>query len=114
MNNVYSDCPALMSDGRLVTSYAPRCLGEYSLTDQHGRPLSSYAYRQYLISNGEALIAKQQEAIRKAGECAGCSHYPYSYPPAQRTQSCDGHACQISAPAPGGLGLERRGDPQSG
>ena len=54
-NNKYFDCPALMSDGRIMTDYRSAT----TLNDMirlNNKTLSSYDYRQFLIHNGESIM----------------------------------------------------------
>ena len=59
-NNKYFDCPALMSDGRIMTDYRSAT----TLNDMirlNNKTLSSYDYRQFLIHNGEAIMKINDE-----------------------------------------------------
>jgi hypothetical protein len=55
-NNVYSDCPALMSDGRFITNYLPNCEMNFNVSRVYSnKPLNSWEYTFYL--NNEAQKA---------------------------------------------------------
>lgn len=104
-NNQYPDCPPLMADGRHLTTYQPRCMQEYVLRDANGRPLSSYAYRQYLVNHAEELLASEVAQLQQAFGCGGGDSA--TVPPPLRTQECDAHGCGISPANFEGVGLER-------
>ena len=55
-NNVYPDCPALMSDGRFITNYLPNCEMNFNVSRVYSnKPLNSWEYTFYL--NNEAQKA---------------------------------------------------------
>ncbi len=108
-NNLYPDCPALMSDGRHISDYSPRCLQEFAVRGPNGAPLTSFAYRQYLIRNADKLIADAQDNMNARFGCSLCGAKGPTYPPAAVEQRCDAQqGCQMtSTPHANGLGLAR-------
>lgn len=67
-NNKYFDCPALMSDGRIMTDYRSAT----TLNDMirlNNKTLSSYDYRQFLIHNGEAIMKINDEYMDNKNSC---------------------------------------------
>jgi ferredoxin len=73
-NNIHSDYPALMSDGRLYTSYEPSCRKNESYIERNGVQ-TNYQYRQFLMDNAMSIM---QENRREAcNECGVCN---YGYP----------------------------------
>lgn len=106
MDNAHPDCPAKMSDQRFATNYLPRCLQEISIVDERQQPLSSYAYRQYLINNAETLIRQQGNDFNTKYGCRPCSGNTELA--AQRVQVCNGRTCKFTPPDYSGLGLERK------
>lgn len=106
-DSVYHDCPPRMSDGRFMRNFAPRCLQEFGLVDANQKPLTSYAYRQYLIHNGENIIRAQQAAAEEMYNCKKCDYTTQVAP--QRVQTCDGRVCAMSPVDYKGVGLERGG-----
>ena len=55
-NNVYDDCPALMSDGRFLTSYLPNCQLNNNLGKLFdSKPLTSKEFTYYL-TNGSNKV----------------------------------------------------------
>ena len=105
MNNQYNDCPAIMSDGRFITDFSPRCLQEFQLRAKDGRPLTSFEYRQFLVNNAEDIISKQRDVTDHLFTCKGCTWA--TAPPGMRYQKCDSHSCTATGPNFDGLGLER-------
>ncbi len=61
-----STCPFWMSDGRSFGDvvYNPRCQQQYT-TQFDKQFTSSYEYRQYLIENGEQIIAQNSMNAQK-------------------------------------------------
>jgi hypothetical protein len=67
-NNKYFDCPALMSDGRIMTDYR----SSTTLNDMirlNNKTLSSYDYRQFLIHNGENIMKINENFITNKNSC---------------------------------------------
>lgn len=104
-NNQFPDCPAIMSDGRFLTNFAPRCLQEYTLASEDGTPASSFQYRQYLIGNAARIMQRERAAAGSAGGCKSCDWD--TQPGAFRVQACDSGTCSFSPIDMSGLGLER-------
>lgn len=104
-NNLYPNCPPLMADGRHITDYSPRCLQELLVKDDKGNPLTSYMYRQYLMSNGDKLIGDMQNDTFGKFGCAACAEPPV--PQAENVQSCTQNTCAFMNGPGDGLGLTR-------
>jgi len=67
-NNKYFDCPALMSDGRLMTDYRP----SNTLNDMirlNNNVHSSNNYRQFLINNAESIMSVNEDYIVEKNGC---------------------------------------------
>lgn len=62
-------CPALMSDGRLFTDYRPRCGAISGMLDKN---MSSYDYRQYMITNAEQLMQESRGQAISRSSCETC------------------------------------------
>tara|TARA_B100000674_G_scaffold484479_1_gene489914 strand:+ start:480 stop:902 length:423 start_codon:yes stop_codon:yes gene_type:complete len=60
-NNIYSDFPAMMSDGRVHTEHESACDINNSLQKSVGIS-TNYNYRQYLIHNGLDIMSQNQES----------------------------------------------------
>jgi hypothetical protein len=65
-NNIHAGAPALMSDGQWATNWEPACAINNELKKQAGIS-NNYNYRQYLISNADSIIEKNQ--IGALGNC---------------------------------------------
>jgi hypothetical protein len=59
-NNIHSDFPPLMSDGRLYANFDPACKANDYLKNQLNLQ-SNYDYRQYLINNGNNIIKNNKK-----------------------------------------------------
>lgn len=102
------ECPARMSDGRLFTDYRSRCEGNY-LDLSNLRTMNSYAYRQFLMANGEAIMQAQRTAAYLHARCGPCKE-----PVAQGTMApeaavdvCTERVCVRRPGEASGLGLGR-------
>ena len=101
--NVYDDCPALMSDGRFLTSYLPNC----ELNNTLGRllndkPLTSWEYTYKLTNEaGKAQNFMNQQYKKNYG----CSAYPYKIVEPELKQDCNTDNCVINTVNSGGLGI---------
>jgi hypothetical protein len=67
-NNKYFDCPALMSDGRIMTDYRQSCTVN-DMIRLNNNVLSSNDYRQFLINNAEDIININQDYIVNKNGC---------------------------------------------
>ena len=56
-NNIYSDFPAIMSDGRIHTEHDTACEINNGILKQTGIS-NNYDYRQYLIRNGLDIMSQ--------------------------------------------------------
>jgi len=67
-NNKYFDCPALMSDGRLMTDYR----SSNTLNDMiriSNNTLSSYEYRNFLTNNASNIMKINNDYISDKNSC---------------------------------------------
>lgn len=100
-----------MADGRLFTDYRSRCDINYlPASSGSGAPIpaDSYAYRQYLISHADDLIAAARKNAYSVAACAPCVR-PSTMLPEKQTEVCDSRTCVI-VPGPdpvNGLGMGR-------
>lgn len=88
-----------MSDGRSFTDYASSKCSIFS-TIPFGT--SSFASRQYMIQNADALISKQRQAATK-GMCP-CPPNPIPVPGEQWVVRCSPQTCTRSVQDAAGLG----------
>ena len=67
-NNKYFECPALMSDGRIMTDYRQ----SDTLNDMirlNNNVMSSNQYRQFLINNADSIMNINNEYITEKNSC---------------------------------------------
>jgi hypothetical protein len=72
LNNKFGECcscPALISDGRLFTSYVPRKDFNNQLMKQI-KVTNNNDYREFLQNNGDKIIASIQETLDSSIKCA--------------------------------------------
>lgn len=106
-NNKYSDCPALMSDGRQFTDYRPKCLVNADLMGANA--MNTYEYRQHLIKNAEQFMRNNHENAYKLNYCGPCTN-PYNQGnavPESEMVQCNTNTCKITSVNPEGLGRGR-------
>ena len=60
-NNIYSDFPAMMSDGRVHTEHETACDINNSIVKNAGID-NNYDYRQYLINNGLDIMSQNMNS----------------------------------------------------
>ena len=93
-NNNFQGCPALMSDGRFLTSYKPNCEmnREYEsvLSD---KPLSSWQYKYHLTNNTDKVFNTINNNYKNL---YGCSGYGYEVPLPSVKQDCSLDNCAIN------------------
>ena len=102
-NNVYDDCPALMSDGRFITSYLPNCEMNKRIQRLYSNsPLSSWEYTYYLTNKpGKTADFMNNQYQQKYG----CSVYPYKIIEPELKQDCNLDNCVINKVNPSGMGI---------
>lgn len=102
-NNVYDDCPALMSDGRFLTSYLPNC----QLNNNLGKLFDSKSLTSkeftYYLTNGSNKVNNFMNQEYKNNY--GCSAYPYKIIEPELKQDCNTDNCVIRTPNPHGMGI---------
>ena len=102
-NNVYDDCPALMSDGRFLTSYLPNCQLNNNLGKLFdSKPLTSKEFTYYL-TNGSNKVNNFMNQEYKNNY--GCSAYPYKIIEPELKQDCNTDNCVIRTANPHGMGI---------
>lgn len=69
-NNIHSDFPPLMSDGRNFMA-GDSTVNNVSLRQKYGIT-DNYQYRQFLINNGDSIVKHNQEAA--CDQCCFCPH----------------------------------------
>jgi hypothetical protein len=86
MNNYYSDFPAMMSDGRVLSNWQPTAvLNDQIRTRENLR--TNTEYRQYLQKNATSIMDFDKSI---ACQQTGCSHaYVPSKPPHQKDLLAD-------------------------
>ena len=68
-NNIHSELPPLMNDGRIYTNFDTSCKINKTMVDTYGIK-SNIQYRQFLVNNGEALmIDNNVRACDQTGRC---------------------------------------------
>jgi len=93
-SNVYDDCPALMSDGRFITSYLPNCEMNNNVSKLFSnKPLTSWEYTYYLTN--EAGKANSY-FLNKYQKEYGCKAYPYKIIDPKLKQDCTIDNCVIN------------------
>ena len=70
-NNIYSDFPAMMSDGRVHTEHETACDINNELQKSVGIK-NNYDYRQYLINNGLDIMSQNMESSQG---CSNVKHF---------------------------------------
>ena len=68
-NNKYFDCPALMSDGRIMTDYrSSNTLND--LIRISNNTLSSFEYRQFLTNNADNIMKINNDYVTNKNSCS--------------------------------------------
>ena len=80
-NNIHFNTPPLMSDGRHYSNYDPSCKANNELRGSLGIK-NNYQYRQWLISNGNAVQRQNKKAA--CNECSQCVQEAAQAPPQQK------------------------------
>jgi hypothetical protein len=101
-DNKHGDCPARMSDGRLMTDYRPRCQVNF---EAQPNPMSSYEYRQFLTHNAARLMQQNRDTAFQNAYCGPCLDEPGTMLPEQHKQVCNGRTCSFPVNDPNGVGL---------
>lgn len=99
MSNEIFDCPPRMDDGRLFTSYYPRCFTNLERKN-------SYDYRQYMINNAIDIMEKNRH-MKSCGPCMK----PFNIGtmlPEESIVKCDKNTCRVVINDPNGLGQGRQ------
>jgi hypothetical protein len=69
MNNIHSDSPAMMADGRTYSNWQPCAVINENLRKRENI-LTNWDYRNYLQSNANSIMSLDR---RKACEQSGCT-----------------------------------------
>lgn len=73
-NNIHTDFPALMSDGRIYTSYQSDCKTNNNLIKKENIR-TNFDYRQYLTRNANKIMNQNKQS-----SCNMCGVCQYGYP----------------------------------
>ena len=102
-NNNYDDCPALMSDGRFITSYKPNCEMNNTISGLFDeKKLSSWELTYYLTTEAGKVHNYVNNQYSKN---YGCSAYPYKIIEPELKQDCNYDNCVMKNGNPNGLGV---------
>jgi len=103
-DNVISEFPARMADGRFITNYHSNC--EMNAGIQNG--MSSWQYRQLLMKDSDRIV-NSMDSFNKQLFGAGSStrHQSNVFEP-RYEQSCSIHGCSIKEVAPQGFGIVQK------
>jgi hypothetical protein len=69
MNNIHSDSPAIMADGRTYSNWQPCAVINENIRKRENI-LTNWDYRNYLQSNAKSIMSLDR---RKACEQSGCT-----------------------------------------
>lgn len=100
-DNMESDFPARMSDGRQFTDYRQNCL----LNNNIAQGKMSWEYRYYLERNADEIHNMFLENDKSKYECKSCSDNTLL--PVQTIINCKPTGCTYSMNDPMGLGQDR-------
>ena len=104
-NNNFAGCPALMSDGRFLTSYKPNCEMNRrieKLFNNNKSPLSSWEYKYNLINKSNEVFSNMDKFYN---DNFGCSGYPYKILEPELKQDCNYDNCVLNNNNSNGLGV---------
>lgn len=104
-NNKYLNCPALMSDGRFVTDYRPRCDKNLELMKKADAD-SNAQCRQWLIKHSTELINENIYKFEQQNKCYECNSKPV---PVQNVCTVNRINMSCETVNPDGIGTEYRG-----
>lgn len=97
-NNKFSNCPALMSDGRAFTDYRPACEVNNTMRTQISSS-NSIDYRNFLIQNANTLISQQNTTLKKKNGCPDCEKTPMG----TELKTCDDGSCSVGGSIPAAI-----------
>ena len=94
-DNNFDGCPALMSDGRFITSYKPNCEMNRMIekTFNNNKPLTSWEYKYNLTNHADKVMGFVNNNNKNQ---YGCSGYGYQVPQPLLKQDCHLDNCVIS------------------
>ena len=94
-DNNFDGCPALMSDGRFITSYKPNCEMNRMIerSFQSKVPLTSWEYKYNLTNQADKVMELVNDTNKKQ---YGCSGYSYEVPQPLLKQDCNFDNCVIN------------------
>ena len=94
-DNNFDGCPALMSDGRFITSYKPNCEMNRMIerSFQSKVPLTSWEYKYNLTNQADKVMGLVNDTNKKL---FGCSGYGYEVPQPLLKQDCHLDNCVIN------------------
>ena len=106
-NNMYPNCPPLMSDSRAFTDHRPK--GVQALQDIVPLNKGSYELRQHMEKHGQGVVGDLRRAAYAANTCGPCVS-PYAtgtLVPEMSRESCGPNSCMFVQEHPEGLGMGR-------
>ena len=106
-NNIYLNCPPMMSDGRAFTDYRPK--GVQALQDIVPLNKGSYEFRQHLEAHGKGLMSSMRAMAYANNTCGPCQD-PYSTGTLVKElsrESCGPNSCAFVQENQDGIGLGR-------
>ena len=94
-DNNFDGCPALMSDGRFITSYKPNCEMNRMIESsfQSKVPLTSWEYKYHLTNHADKVMGFVNNNNTNN---YGCSGYGYEVPQPLLKQDCHLDNCVIN------------------
>ena len=94
-NNNFDGCPALMSDGRFLTSYKPNCEMNKKIENTFNKniPMTSWEYKYHLTNNADKVMGFINNNNKNQ---YGCSGYGYQVPQPSLKQDCKLDNCVIN------------------
>ena len=99
-DNVNSDFPARMSDGRFITDYSPIC--QYNLAIQ--KDMTSWQYKTYLTRYADQIMSNINSNNIKYYGCETCDSSKTVLPPKVK-QDCTKGKCNMGIINNNGLGM---------
>lgn len=98
--------PARMADGRILTDYRTSSLVNMGLQTQYRQP-TQYNYRQYLMSKGNMVAAKERNRYEKTISVLQKNAKKSKLVPEQSMTICQGNTCRVVPINKNGVGVGR-------
>ncbi len=106
-NNLWTNCPPIMADGRAFTDYRPK--GVQVIQDIVPLNKGSYEYREYMESHGDRVMMNQRRVAYATNTCGPCKK-PYAkgtLVPELSRETCGVNSCEFVQESVDGVGLGR-------